>query len=174
MAAGDGAAASRTAGGGNAGLRAGPGRGSRPATGARAGMAAGGLRRLAEQVVQLGFHVDVVAFLARRDDLVGPAEEGRDLLGGRLEVRLAEGGGELDVQHAAGRAARGAVGRPDVDVAEALAALDAHGQQVAGEDPLDRLVQPDVERDADGVWVFAGVVEAGYQRHDRLLGNDEP
>jgi hypothetical protein len=47
---------------------------------------------LAEQVVELGLDVDVVAFLTGRDDLVGPVEEGRHGLGRRLEVRLTERG----------------------------------------------------------------------------------
>ena len=58
---------------------------------------------------------------------------------------------QLDVQHAAGLAARGSRRRPHLHVADALAALDAPRQQVAGEDPLDGLFQPDVERDPDGV-----------------------
>src|SRR5690349_22136357 len=100
------------------------------------------LRRLAEQVVQFGVDVDVIALLAGRDKLVRPPEEVRDLPGRRLEVRLTMRRGQLDVQHAAGRPAFGAGRRPDRDVAEALAALDAHSQQVAGEEPLDGLAGP--------------------------------
>src|SRR6185437_4026214 len=64
--------------------------------------------------------------------------------------------------------------RPDRDVAEALAFLDARGQQIPGEGPLDGHIQPDVESDADGVGVLAGVDEASRQCHDLLLGKDQP
>ncbi len=43
-----------------------------------------------------------------------------------------------------GGAARGSRRGPHLHVADALAALDAPRQQVAGEDPLDGLFQPDV------------------------------
>ena len=107
------------------------------------------------------------------DDRVGPLEEVGDLLDRRLEVGLAEGRGQLDVQHAARRAVRGAGRRPDDDVAEALAALDAAGQQVSREDPLHRLVEPDVERDADRVRVFLGVV-TGSPRAARSSAGERP
>ena len=64
--------------------------------------------------------------------------------------------------------------RPDLDVAVALAALHALAQQLSREDPLDRLVEAHVERDADRVGVLAGVQEACHQGDDRLLGNDKP
>ena len=38
----------------------------------------------------------------------------------------------------------------------------------------NRLVEPDVERDADRVGVFLGVVQARHEGHDRLLGDDQP
>src|SRR5216684_4218480 len=104
------------------------------------------LLRLPEQVGQLGRDVDEVALLALGDDRVGPRQEVGDLLDRRLEVGLAERRRELDVQDAARCAVGGAGGRPDHDVAEALAALDAQGQQVPREDPLDRLIEADVER----------------------------
>src|SRR6516225_10387093 len=107
--------------------------------------------RLAEQVGQFGFDVDVVALVAGRDDLVGPAEEVGNVLDRRLEVRLAERGGQLDVQHVAGSVGLRLGRRPDVDVALALAALGPRGQQVPRENPLHRLIKPDVKRDADGV-----------------------
>jgi hypothetical protein len=45
------------------------------------------------------------------------------------------------------------------------------GSPPAGEDLLDGLFQPDVERDPDGV----GVLEkAARQRDDRLRGCDQP
>src|SRR5262245_174848 len=130
--------------------------------------------RLAEQVGQFALDVDMAALVAGRDDLIRPAEEVRNVLDRRLEVRLAERGGQLDVQHAAGSAALRAGRRPDADVTLTLAALDPLGQQVPREYPLHRLVQPDVERDADRVGVLARVKEASHQWHDRLLGNDEP
>jgi len=55
-----------------------------PATSRRA------LLCVAEQVVQFRLDVDVAAFLAGRNDLVGAPEERRHRLGGRLEVSLAE------------------------------------------------------------------------------------
>src|SRR5262249_35215903 len=91
-----------------------------------------------------------------------------------LEVRVAERRGQLEVHDAAGPAALGPGRRPDRDVAEALAFLDARGQQIPGEDPLDGLIEPDVECDADGVGVLAEVAEASRQWHDRLLGKDQP
>src|SRR4029077_19827474 len=97
----------------------------------------------------------------------------RDILDRRLEVRLAERRGQLEVQHAAWLAALGAGRRPHLAVTETLAALDAPGQQIARENPLDWLVEANVERDADGVGVLAGVKEASHQWHDRLLGHDE-
>jgi hypothetical protein len=65
---------------------------SRPARGNRAGKPSvfcelGGL---AEQVVQFGLDVDMVTLIARRHNLIGAAEEVRDLLDGSLKVRLAE------------------------------------------------------------------------------------
>src|SRR5205823_13152707 len=95
-----------------------------------------------------------------RDEAVGAGQEVGDLAGGGLEVGLAERGGQLDVQDLPGRAALGFGGGPHADVAQPLARLDAGGEQVAGEDPLDRLVQADVEGDADRVGVVAGVVQA--------------
>ena len=44
-------------------------------------------------------------------------------------------------------------GRPDLNVAVALAALHALAQQLPREDPLDRLVEAHVERDADRIRV---------------------
>src|SRR5262249_59981038 len=67
-----------------------------------------GLWRLAEQVVQSALNVEVLALHAGRDDLVGPAEEVRDLADQCLEVRMAGRRGQLDVQQAAGRAVGGA------------------------------------------------------------------
>jgi hypothetical protein len=81
--------------------------------------------RLAEQVAQFGVDVDVAAFLAVGDDLVGPAQEVGDFPGWGLEARLAAGRGQLDGQHAAGLAAHGSRRRPHLHVADALAALDA-------------------------------------------------
>ena len=107
-------------------------------------------------------------FLAVGDDLVGPAREVGDFLRRGLEARLAVGGDQLDVQHAAGLAARGSRRRPHLHVADALAALDAPRQQVAGEDPLDGLFQPGAERDPDGVGVLTGAGKAARQRDDRL------
>src|SRR5580704_14406719 len=71
----------------------------RPTTGERAGAGGSGFRSgLAQQVVELGLDVDVVAFLASRDDLIGPVQEGGHGPGRRLEVRLDEGGGQLEIQ----------------------------------------------------------------------------
>ena len=61
-----------------------------------------------------------------------------------------------------------------VHVAGALAALDAPRQQVAGEDPLDGLFQPGVERDPDGAGVLTGAGKAARQRDDRRRGRDQP
>jgi hypothetical protein len=66
---------------------------TRPVTGERAGkLSFLVLRRLAKQVGELGLDVDVVALLAGRHDLVSLAQEVRDILDRRLEVRLAERG----------------------------------------------------------------------------------
>jgi hypothetical protein len=73
---------------------------SRPVTGARAGKFLW-LLRLAEQIGQLGADIDESALVALSNDRVGPLKEVGDLPDRRLEVRLAEGGGQLDVQHAA-------------------------------------------------------------------------
>jgi len=116
----------------------------------------------------VGVDVDVAAFLAVGDDLVGPAQEVGDFPGWGLEARLAVGRGQLDGQHAAGLAARGSRRRPHLHVAGALAALDAPRQQVAGEDPLDGLFQPGVERDPGGAGVLTGAGKAARQRDDRL------
>src|ERR1700758_4749319 len=132
------------------------------------------LLRLAEQFGQLGLDVDEVGLVAGRHDRVGALEEVGDLLDRRLEVGLAEGGGQLDVQHGAGLAAHGPGRRPHDHVPEALAALDAAGQQLSREDPLDRLIEPNVERDADRVRVFLRVVKARHERDDRLLRDDQP
>ncbi|MBO0803941.1 MAG: histidine ammonia-lyase, partial [Nocardiopsaceae bacterium] len=61
--------------------------------------------RLAEEVGEFRLDVHVVRFLAARDDLVGPVEEVGDLPDRCLEMRLAERGGELDVEDGAGDAA---------------------------------------------------------------------
>jgi hypothetical protein len=60
-------------------------------------------------------------------------QEADDFPGRGAEAHLAVGRDQLDVQHAAGLAARGSRRRPRVPVADALAALDAPRQQVAGE-----------------------------------------
>jgi len=83
-------------------------------------------------------------------------QEADDFPGRGAEARLAVGRDQLDVQHAAGLAARGSRRRPRVPVADALAALDAPRQQVAGEDRLDGLFQPGAEREPDGVGVLTG------------------
>src|SRR5690348_1143716 len=101
----------------------------------------GELRRLAQQVGQLGLDIDVVGLLAGRHHLVRLAKEVGDLLDRRLEVRLAERRRQLQVQYAAGSAALGAARRPYMDVAQTLATLDARGQQVSREDPLNGLVE---------------------------------
>jgi hypothetical protein len=66
------------------------------------------------------------------------------------------------------------------DRADASRALVVHGelgtaktappdrQQLTGEGPFDGLVLPDVEGDADGIRILAGVKEASRQWHDRL------
>src|SRR5215469_17411812 len=115
----------------------------------------------------------MVAFGARGDNAVGAAQELADLLERGLEVGLAEGGGQLDVEHLAQGAVGGGRG-PDLDVTEAIAAFGPGGEQFASEDPLHGLVEADVEGDADRVRVLGGVEQARYQRDRRLLGNDEP
>src|SRR6185437_16540827 len=77
--------------------------------------------RLAQQLGQLSLDVDEVGLLARRHDRVGAREEIGDLLDRRLEVSLAEGRGQLDVQHLAAGPVRGPSRRPHHNVAEALA-----------------------------------------------------
>src|ERR1039457_5712339 len=88
---------------------------------------------------ELGVDVDVgVAGLsALGHELVDAGQEGGDACGRGLEEGLPEGRGQLDVQDPVGVSA---VTEPDPDVADALAALDAAREEVAGEDPLDRLV----------------------------------
>src|ERR1700728_4111807 len=83
---------------------------------------------LADHVGQFGLDVDEVGLLAAGHDRVGALEEVRDLLDRRLEVGLAEGRGQFDVQHVAWHPVRGPGRRPDHDIAEALTALDAAGQ----------------------------------------------
>src|ERR1700761_4393324 len=102
----------------------------------------------------------MAAFLASRDDLISPPQERRHGLGRRLKVSLAEWRRQLDIQDLSPgsrelrRVDRVQVagfrdryrGGPYLHVSVALPRLDPSGQQVSGEDPLDRLIGADMER----------------------------
>src|ERR1700756_5596426 len=93
-----------------------------------------------EKFVQLGVDIDVLTLVTRCDDLIGPGQERSSRTTRRLEVSLAEGGGERDVQQFAAVL----IGGPYLDVAFASRTLQADCQQVTGKDPLDRLVRADM------------------------------
>src|SRR5215472_14469776 len=109
-----------------------------------------------EQFVQFAVDVHVVALVTGRDNLVGPGQESCGGVAGGLELSLAEGRRQRDVQHLA----VGVFAGPHLHVTLTGRALQADSQQVTRKDPLDRLVSPDVESHADRVRVLGTVVEA--------------
>jgi hypothetical protein len=63
--------------------------------------------------------------------------------------------------------------RPHVHVAFPGRLLHAVGQQVPGEDPLDRLVRSHVERHPNRIRIVGRVKHAGHQRHRSVLRDDK-
>jgi acetolactate synthase-1/2/3 large subunit len=140
--------------------------------------------RLAEQLGQLGVEVQVARLLPGRDHLVRPLQELLDRPGAHLELGLPERGAHGDIQDrvpGSGRllgSPRGRVTRcrrrPCPDIADTLAGVQGRGEQVAGEGPLHRLIRARVKGHPDRVRIRAAVGQAGRQRHDHVLGPDQP
>src|SRR5215469_379037 len=120
-----------------------------------------------EQFVKLAVDVDVVALVSERDDLVGPGQERSGGVAGSHELGLAEGRRQREVQHLV----LAFLARPDLDVTLTSRTLQADGQQVAGKDPLDGLIGPNMECHADRVGVLSAVVEARHERDGSVVGN---
>jgi hypothetical protein len=120
-----------------------------------------------EELIKLGVDVDEVALLARGNDPEGPGEEVPDSRYGGLEVRMTEWRRQGDVQDAKTMIGAG----PHVDVAFASGTFDAFREELPGEDPLHRIVGPDVERHTDRIGVVRAVAEAGHERNGPMPGN---
>src|ERR1017187_8466488 len=123
----------------------------------------------AEQIVQFAVQIDELGLLAGRDDLERAEEESGNRVQRGLEVRLAERGGQRDVEHPVVFRGR----RPDPDVTFAGRLGQALGEQVPREDPLHGLVHADMKGHPDRVRVIGPVVETGRERNAIVFWNHE-